>query len=101
MTTQLRKSLIQTRLDCAQRTSLQVRNLLERHPVVLLQDDCRSLFLAQLSHSLLDDRTQLAPRDEILDRLGRPRISGELARIEVFRHLRHGRAPLTPYPVAA
>src|SRR5262245_37798129 len=101
MTTQLREPLIQTRLDCAQRTSLQVRDLLERHPVVLLQDDCRSLFLAQLSHSLLDDRTQLTPRDEILDRLGRPRIGGEFDRIDVLRHLRHRRAALTPYPVAA
>src|SRR5678815_2537986 len=38
---QLREPLIGARLDRTQRTPLHVRNLLKRHPVVLLQDDRR------------------------------------------------------------
>ena len=73
VTSQHGESLIQPGLHRAERTSLHLGDFLERHAVILLQDDRRALLFGQSSHRLLDniDPEQRSFVDEFLkDRAG-------------------------------
>ena len=80
---------------------MEVRNLLEREPVVLLQHDGRTLLFGQQRHRLLRTARQILARHEVFDRFGRFGRSGQLHQIGTVRRL-HGRCSALPTcPIAA
>ena len=93
--------LVEARLDGAQRTPLQVGNLLERQPVVLLQDDGGALLFGQRRHRLRHRPAELAPRHQRLNRLDRPLRRRQFGDVDVLGHLHHRCPPLAAHPVAA
>src|SRR3954462_5541374 len=92
--------LIKPRLHGAERTALQVSDLLEGHAVVLLQDDRRPLLVRQQRHGLGDDLAQIVPRHQRFNGLDRPLFARELEEIDALRRGLDGRAALAADPGA-
>src|SRR5207248_774164 len=101
LTTKHAQSLVQPGLHGAQRTTLHVGNLLEREPVVLLEENRRALLFRQFRHDARDGCADLLARDQVLDRLARRRLPRQLDQVDALRRLRDGLAALAPDPVPA
>ena len=98
---QHREPLVEPRLHRAQRAPEQVRNFLEREPVVLLQHDGRALILRQRAHRARDRPAQVAAGDRLVDALDALALASQFHEVHPVRGRDDRRAPLAPQPVAA
>ncbi|MCK7518667.1 MAG: hypothetical protein MZV64_13570 [Ignavibacteriales bacterium] len=94
--------LVEAGLDRAQGASLQLGDLLERQPVVLLQDDGGALFLRQQAHGAGHVPPEVLARHDIFDRLLRRRLARhEVGDVDALGRRHERRTLRPPHDVAA